>query len=462
MNRRRYSRIHLARLAFAAACFAASANADTSSGGHPADNPQPSQGAKDPGARSGAAGAGGALTGLSAQELLQFNRALDTFNEVDSVAGTVPGESGSGLGPRFNLNSCAGCHSFPAVGGTSPQFNPQVTVGTLHGAANTIPSFITANGPVREVRFKRNADGSPDGGVHDLFVITGRSDAPPGCRLTQTDFTSEAAKNNLSFRIPTPLFGGGLIEAIPDAAILTNKTANADLKQRFGISGHENRSGNDGTITRFGWKAQNKSLLIFAGEAYNVEQGVTNEGFPNPRETGPNCDSNGIPEDHTDMASGSAGDIVEFAMFMRLSAPPQPAASYGTATAASIQHGHDLFVQSGCHLCHTETLSTGLSSVAAMSNQTVRLFSDLLVHNMGSELADEVAQGNAGENEFRTAPLWGIGQRLFFLHDGRTSDLVQAIQAHSSNGSEANNSVQTFNGLSDANRQDILNFLRSL
>lgn len=414
----------------------------------------PVQLAKDPGVRGGAPDAGGPIPGLTSEQNAQFQSALVTFQEVDSVSGAMPGESGSGLGPSFNMNSCSGCHAFPAPGGSSPETNPQLAVATLDGARNIVPSFLSSQGPVREVRFKRKPDGTPDGGVHDLFVITGRTDAPPGCQLAQTDFAAQVAAGNVSFRVPTPTYGGGLIEAMPDSTILANKAANGFMKALFGISGRENRSGNDGTITRFGWKAQNKSLIIFTGEAYNVEQGVTNLEFPNPRETSAGCEANGHPEDQT--------DVTQFAAFMRFLAPPAAMASYGAVTAASIQHGHGLFVQSGCALCHTESLTTGASSFAALSGQTARLFSDLLVHNMGSGLADGISQGNAGPDEFRTAPLWGLGQRMYFLHDGRTSDLRNAIQAHASPGSEANRSVDFFTHLSEADKQDILNFLRSL
>jgi CxxC motif-containing protein (DUF1111 family) len=426
--------------------------------------PTPSKGtsAKDPGVRTGAAGAGGAAASLTGSELLLFNTGKATFSEVDSVFGTLAGETDSGLGPSFNMNSCAGCHAFPATGGSSPQVNPQVAVATLHGARNTVPSFITIDGPVREARFKTNPNGTADGGVHDLFVITGRSDAPPGCNLAQTNFAPQVSSGNAIFRIPTPLFGAGLIEAIDDAAILANMSANSAAKTQLGISGQPNYSANDGTMTRFGWKAQNKSLLIFAGEAYAVEQGVTNENFPNPRQTAPSCDTLGHPEDITDLVTGAASDIVNFAMFMRMLAAPQPATSYGNVSAASIQRGSGDFVQTGCVLCHTQTLTSGNSPIAALSNQNVQLFSDLLVHNMGSGLADGISQGMAAGDEFRTALLWGLGQRIFFLHDGRTSDLVQAIQAHSSQGSEANSVVSAFNALSDSAQQDLLNFLRSL
>src|SRR5262249_2828574 len=186
--------------------------------------------------------------------------------EVDSVSGTLAGEGGKGLGPVFNGNSCAQCHAAPAMGGSSPSVNPQVALAKLHSANNTVPSFISIDVPVREVRFVHDSSGNADGGVHVLFSITGRSDAP-GCTIKQPDFAGEMSRNNVIFRIPTPTFGLGLIEAIPDHNIVGNLTANAGAKALVGISGKVNRTGNDGTVTRFGWKAQKKSLLAFAGKA---------------------------------------------------------------------------------------------------------------------------------------------------------------------------------------------------
>src|SRR5882724_8782810 len=220
--------------------------------------------AKDPGVRGGPAGAGLPIAGLTPGQQTFFNDGLDAFLEIDSVRGTIPG-TGAGLGPTFNMDSSGGCHAQPATGGSSPSTNPQIAVAGKQGASNSIPPFISANGPVREARFKFNSDGSRDGGVHGLFTIGGRSDAP-GCSLAQPDFGSALASGNVIFRIPTPTFGAGLIEAIRDSAILANKSANQAAKQLLGISGRENRNGNDGTITRFGWKAQNKSLIMFSGE----------------------------------------------------------------------------------------------------------------------------------------------------------------------------------------------------
>ena len=136
----------------------------------------------------------------------------------------------------MNLGSCGGCHSQPAVGGTSPPVNPQVAFANKNGANNTVPSFITSNGPVREARFVRNPDGTPDGGVHALFTIAGRTDAP-GCVLAQPDFEKELANRNVIFRIPTPVFGAGLIEQIPDSAILANQATEAPTKRALGIRG---------------------------------------------------------------------------------------------------------------------------------------------------------------------------------------------------------------------------------
>lgn len=427
----------------------------------------PLQAATDPGVRPGAADAGGPLTGLTAEELNAFTIAVEAFEEIDSVNGMLPGEEDAGLGPTFNLNGCAGCHAFPAMGGTSPRTNPQIALATAHGARNTVPSFITSTGPIREARFKRNADGTPDGGVHAIYVITGREDAPAGFNLPQTNFEAQLAANNIIFRIPTPVYGAGLIEAITDEAILANQAADAAGKAALGIKGHPNRSGNVGTITRFGWKAQNPSLFMFAGEAYNAEQGITNDLFPHTRELNGRSFVTAMPESTLDLATDGIGDVEQFAIFMKFLAAPTPRTPPGVNNG-SVTAGGNHFNKIGCAQCHTPSLSTSLCTVAALSNKSVPLFSDLLVHKMGKGLADDIIQGLAGPDEFRTAPLWGVGQRLFLLHDGRTSDLEQAILAHASpaNGpyaaSEANQVVQNYLGLNDTQKQNLLNFVRSL
>src|SRR3989454_9254569 len=156
----------------------------------------PSSAARDPGVRGGTPGAGAPIAGLTKTELAFFSAGKDDFAEEEGVE--------DGRGPTMNLGSCGGCHLHPALGGTSPPVNPQVAFATLNGATNTVPSFITPKGPVREARFVKNADGTPDGGVHDLFTIAGRADAP-GCALAQPDFEKELARRNVIFRIPTQI-----------------------------------------------------------------------------------------------------------------------------------------------------------------------------------------------------------------------------------------------------------------
>jgi CxxC motif-containing protein (DUF1111 family) len=441
---------------------------------------------QDPGVRAGTVDSGLPLASVAQTPGGSdfFANGLLRFQEIESVQGGA----NNGLGPRFNSNQCASCHSQPAIGGTSPSStvfpfvgpNPETLVYSLDGAQNTLPSFITPNGPTREARFKfflspnGSLSNNPDGGVHDLFVISGRSDAGT-CAIKQPNFAQHLALNNIIFRIPTPTFGAGLIENISEETIYANMQANSQHKQSLGISGVPNRDGNDGMISRFGWKAQNKSLEIFSGEAYNVEMGVTNELFQNERASPDealagglpaNCKINPTPEDATVMNPAQyvavPSDAVQFAMFMRLLAPPTPSTT-SPGGAQSIANGSHMFAAVGCASCHTPTLQTSPSVLTpGLSQVNANLYSDLLIHHMGTNLADGVSQGGAGPDQFRSAPLWGLGQRIFLLHDGRTTDLVDAIREHASSGSEANNVIQNFRRLNPQQQQDLLNFLRSL
>jgi len=459
----------------------------------------------DPGPRPGPSDAGGPFDKLNDAEQKLFWAAWDRFKVLVSVSGTIESERGVGLGPTFNGNSCAGCHAQPAAGGSSPsprspqvrqlafqggrlvlvaQTNPQLALATLDripGRDQVVPPFITTDGPIRVPRFITKPDGTPDGSVHDIYTIAGRSDAPT-CILPQLDFAKEVAKHNVVLRIPTPTFGAGLIESIPDDALIVNLNSTYNQRRALGIGGRFNRSANDGTIARFGWKAQNKSLLIFAAESSSVEMGVTSEAFPNKRNEAPGCVPNPLPEDRTKaqfsshetyLPSALSSEVVNLAAFMRLSAPPTPA----THTPSELR-GQSLFSQVGCALCHSTNLRTGASAYTGMSNVVVHPYSDYALHHMGPGLADHISQVSAGGDEFRTAPLWGLGQRIFFLHDGRASDLQVAILAHRSTakncrpkprstaaeacGSEANASIVRFQALSPSEKQDILNFLRSL
>jgi CxxC motif-containing protein (DUF1111 family) len=444
----------------------------------------------DPGVQSGNRGTGTTIISSDPNGFLPFFvDGQARFQEVEAVSGGA----NVGLGPRFNSNSCSSCHAQPAVGGTGAAVNPQFAfAGSSVAPKDSTPYFITANGPTREARFPFffNPNGTvntsnPNGGVEDLFTVSGRGDAG-SCSLPQPSFNAAGQANDIIFRIPTPTFGAGLIENLDDSTLLKNQAAN--LNNNFGIAGTFNHNGNDGTISRFGWKAQNKSLHIFTGEAYNVEMGITNELFtqdrPLPGEDGnggsgltglpSNClnlSGKGYPEDTSNPSSSPNAavldDVSAFANFMRFLAPPPTGVvvlNGQQVNSQTIAAGSALFISVGCASCHNPTPgNTQVSNfVPALSNAPVPAFSDIEIHHMGSGLADNVSQGGAGGDQFRTAPLWGLGQRIFLLHDGRTTDLNAAIAAHESNGSEASNVEENFDNLSKTQQQEILDFLRSL
>ncbi len=474
---------------------------------------------------------------ITANELALFqegiNRAGQLESTCDSCADVTDGSPVTGLGeldpifPQFHTNSnglgarhngdqCFVCHAQPTLGGSggflvpnpgqsTPQApeNPMFRLVPLRfGKQNTVPSFELQYGPIREVRFQYNSDGSRDGGVHQLWTVKGitTDSTIPSCALTQPNFAQQYSAGNVSFRIPLQMLGLGLIESIQDQTILASFNSTASQRSALGIAGHPNRSANDGTITRFGWKAQNKSITMFAGEAYNVEMGITNELFPTATEENPACQGPDKPEpnDVTRTATDDSlnqsfnnplhilPDWMMFQVMMRFTDGPQPAAN----PSASAQRGQTVFNNIGCALCHTPQMVTApVMNSAVLENRPVNLYSDLLVHHMGPGLADNIIQGQAGPDEFRTTPLWGVGQRLFFLHDGRTTDLLQAILQHYSNAgsvtvnvsllsgscfalcldvtqnysaSEANGVVQNFKNLSVSDQQAVLDFLRSL
>jgi Di-haem oxidoreductase, putative peroxidase len=486
---------------------------------------------KDPGVRQGQPNAGARLNGLTPVESSLFDEGLQRAIQLEAVcddcadltlgnstdpakANLVTQTNSAGLGVRFNGDQCLSCHNQPALGGSggflvpNPQDPPNRQrkpenpmfdlIPHRKGATNYVPSFIEQYGPIREVRFAKKPNGTPDGGVHQLFTVVGRTDVFPAGQtntcsaavLPPIDFEAQFRNGNTRFRIPLQLFGLGILDGIQDREILDRHNATAAIRAELGIGGTPNRSGNDGTITRFGWKAQNKSISIFAAEAYNVEMGITNDLFPQATDETPECtavksEPNDIfRTDPTDERNQSffnplheMPDWLMFAAFMRFLDAPQP-----VAFSTSAQRGQQLFGIDasnpgiGCFACHTTTMVTpARSETEALQNVTAHPYSDLLNHHMGRGLADDITQGLATGDMFRTTPLWGVGQRIFFLHDGRTDDLLQAIAAHASPAddcssspancygpSEANAVIQRFNGLSKQDKQALLDFLRSL
>jgi CxxC motif-containing protein (DUF1111 family) len=262
----------------------------------------------------------------------------------------------------------------------------------------------------------------------------------------------------IAHRQTTPRFGAGLVEAIPDQAI----SKGATLKKPDGIKGTVSMVQDVATgqtrVGRFGWKAQEATLLSFAGDAYVNEIGITNRLFPT--ENAPNgnlallaeFDTVADPEDQTDPVTGKA-DIDRFTDFMRYLAPPPI-----NPPTVSTKAGEALFKQINCAVCHQPDWVTGPNAIAALNSVPFKLYSDLLLHDMGL-LGDGIAQGTAGITEMRSAPLWGLSARSPYLHDGRAATVDAAIRAHDG---EAAASRNRYIKLTPAQRQQLLDFLNSI
>jgi CxxC motif-containing protein (DUF1111 family) len=248
------------------------------------------------------------------------------------------------------------------------------------------------------------------------------------------------------------------VEAIPEATIL----AGVRSGKPDGIQGKAHRvtdvvSGNT-MVGRFGWKAQQATLLAFSADAYVNEMGVTNRFFPT--ENAPNSNADVLaaydeiadPEDNIDPATGKA-DIDHSTDFMRFLAPLRPLAMSASAAA-----GKTAFQSTGCAICHTPRMFTGTNDIAALSQKAVDLYSDLLLHDMGI-LGDGIVQGEAGGREFKTPPLWGARVSGPYLHDGRAPTLDAAIRAHDGEGAA---SKIRYTKLSLPQRQQLLDFIHTL
>ena len=263
--------------------------------------------------------------------------------------------------------------------------------------------------------------------------------------------------NVVAKRLSTPLFGAGLIEAVPDADLLLG----AQRRQPDGVQGRaalvtDVASGKT-RVGRFGWKAQQATLLAFAGDAYLHEMGVTSRLFP--QENAPNGKQallaiwDQVPDIEDAVGPDGTSDIDHAADYMRLLAPPAPLRMTASALA-----GARVFDRIACSACHTPVLLTGASPVAALAHKPVPLYSDLLLHDMG-KLGDGIEQGQAKMTEMRTAPLWGLRARAPYLHDGRAPTVDAAIRAHEGQGTPSRN---RYNALGAVERQQMLDFLGSI
>ncbi|MEQ1756943.1 MAG: di-heme oxidoredictase family protein [Vicinamibacterales bacterium] len=364
---------------------------------------------------------GGPLPGITAAEFEEFRLGLDDFLEVET-----PEE---GLGPAFNGTSCAGCHSVPAIGG--------------------IGSVTEVRAATRNARNEFEAlDGTGETLFH-LFSIPNHA-----CQAVIPPHATVIAR-----RAPIPLFGAGLVEAISDDTILALEDPSD--RNRDGVSGRAARiidiASGEQRVGRFGWKGQHATLLAFGADAYRNEMGITNDLFPEELAVGVSaermrlCDPIPEPEDVADPRTRRRG-IDNFASFMRLLAPP---AREGSASVATT--GAQVFAAVGCAECHTPTLRTGPSANPLFDRRDVPLFSDLLLHDVGT--GDGIVQGNASQDEIRTPALWGLRGRRPFLHDGSAATIEDAVRRHRA---EAELARQGFERLSDADRTALAAFLRSL
>ena len=370
-------------------------------------------------------GFGQPMSGLTLDELKLFRDGKEAFAEEEDAT--------TGLGPIFNNTGCAVCHSSPAVGGASA---------------------------INETRAAR--------------VTNGRYFELPGGSLFQDQATSAACAetvpaeaNVIAKRQTTPLFGMGLIEAIPDAQIEAYRAEEARFHP--GQTGHVHHvldvASGTTRVGRFGWKAQQATLLSFSGDAYVNEMGITSRLFP--KENEPNgdpvklagCDKVPDIEDDED-------DIVLFTNFMRLLGPPPRDHSRCRVQgrgrerhahgAGSGDPGEDLFARVGCEVCHHSGFKA-VSPIRAIDGDTVDAFSDFLLHDIGT--GDGIVQGEARGNDMRTAPLWGVSDSAPYLHDGSAATIGDAIRRH---GNQAAAARRAFFDLSSDEQRALLAFLDSI
>ena len=363
---------------------------------------------------------GSALPGLTSHELELFRVGREDFLEVET-----PDE---GLGPMFNGTSCAQCHNIPTVGGTG------IMVETRAG-------YRDGNGVFHA---------PPGGTLMHLFSVP-----PHDCQISVYEDA-----NVVAHRISIPVFGAGLVEAIPDETILA--LADPEDKNGDGITGRAALVEDVGTgqirVGRFGWKAQHATLLSFSADAYINEMGITNDLFPveafgnvHADKLSSTCIAVQNNEDIRDRTSGRRG-IDNFESFLKFLGP----APRQTSTAAAA-HGEEIFSRIGCSSCHVPQLMTGQNENPLFDRKAVALFSDLLLHDVGT--GDGIEQADAKGNEIRTPALWGLRFRRPLLHDGSAPNIEAAIDRHDG---EARAVRENRLNLTASDREDLLAFLKSL
>jgi CxxC motif-containing protein (DUF1111 family) len=357
---------------------------------------------------------GDPLPGLRTEEHQAFEIGLEDFLEVETVE--------DGLGPVFNERSCAACHSVPAIGGDSAVIETRFGTHTN----KQFDPLLSGGGSLLQT------DGI--GPVGDC-VIAGETVPPEATVVAE--------------RKTTPLFGLGLIEAIPDGAL--HRVAASQPKAIRGRVHQVQDVGQPPRPGRFGHKAQAATLMQFAGDAYLNEMGITSPNFP--VENCPNGDCSLLSCDPVPDLEDDGAGVQAFTDFMRLLAPPPR----GPITPEA-RDGEQVFSRIGCAGCHVPTWTAGASDIKAISGATFHPYSDFLLHDMG-ELGDGIEQGQASGTQMRTMPLWGLRVRQSFLHDGRADSIEGAILGHEGQGDRAR---QQFRALTPADVEALMAFLQSL
>lgn len=362
---------------------------------------------------------GSPVYGLDEQNTGRFRVGEALFNRVFTPE--------DGLGPLFNDNQCSACHTVPATGGTGDQLVTRVSRTESDGRCNLLSEAGGEN-----VRLQATPALQAFGVKHQPM--------PKG------------ATDHVRFNVPF-IFGLGLIEAIPEAQIL--ERADPDDRDRNGISGKPGRD-TRGQFSRFGRKGDQPTLRAFVESAAHLEMGLTTPAHPQESViSGVPFPAGVDPRPEPELTEAEVELLTDFVRFL---GPPPRGSAESAEDVRMIERGEQLFRSTGCTSCHTPSMTTGRHPIDALSRKQVHLYSDLLLHDMGPDLANVCAPG-ASRNEMRTEPLMGLGRRSLYLHDGRTTDLTEAILLH---GGEASGVRERFRALNEVQKHALLRFLQSL
>ena len=361
---------------------------------------------------------GDPLRGLSAAERAEVDTGLAIFDSTFTPQ--------AGLGPLFNASGCGECHEDPVTGANGDEVEHHAAVFHPERAGAMCDLLADQGGPVFQ--------DSVTPALHAALGID-REPRPPVATVVAERSTPD-------------IFGFGLLDAVPDSVILSY--ADPNDTNHDGISGRPNRFF-DGRLGRFGRKALVPALREFNDGAFQIEIGITNPSVPEEGTVG----GDSLPAGTDPAAEPEIGAraLVLTDAYVRLLAPPAPLKQSGEA-----HRGSDIFARVGCTGCHVPTLRTGDNPIPALSHKEVAAYTDLLLHDMGPDLAD-ICFGLATPSEFRTEPLMGLRHATQFLHDGRAKTPEQAVELHGGEGARARDLFKT---LPAADRAALLAFLKTL